>query len=102
MNKLRVIQWTTGKVGTLSTRGILDDPRLELVGVYGNSDEKAGTDAGTLCGRPQTGVQATTDIDALIALLADRRAVERRLVSHQTSQRALGVRRRSLPCRDQG
>ena len=71
MEKLRVVQWTTGKVGKLSMRGILDDPRLELVGVYAYSDEKAGTDAGPLCGRPDTGVLATTDIDALIALGAD-------------------------------
>jgi hypothetical protein len=71
MNKLRVIQWTTGKVGKLSLRGILDDPRLELVGLYAYSDDKAGLDAGVLCGRPDTGVLATTDIDALVALGAD-------------------------------
>lgn len=71
MNKLRVIQWTTGKVGKLSLRGILDDPRLELVGLYAYSDDKAGQDAGALCGRPDTGVVATTDIDALLALGAD-------------------------------
>jgi 2,4-diaminopentanoate dehydrogenase len=71
MEKLRVIQWTTGKVGKLSLRGILDDPRLELVGVYAYSAEKAGTDAGPLCGRPDTGVLATEDIDALLALDAD-------------------------------
>ena len=47
--KLRVIQWTTGKVGKLSLRGILDDPRLELVGVYAYSADKAGSDAGALC-----------------------------------------------------
>jgi len=71
MEKLRVVQWTTGKVGKLSMRGILDDSRLELVGVYAYSDEKAGVDAGPLCGRPDTGGLATTDIDALIALGAD-------------------------------
>lgn len=71
MDKLRVIQWTTGKVGKLTMRGIFDDPRLELVGVYAYSESKAGTDAGTLCGRETTGVRATTDIDALIALDAD-------------------------------
>ncbi|WP_137144133.1 hypothetical protein [Mycolicibacterium sp. CR10] len=71
MDKLRVIQWTTGKVGRLSLRGVLDDPRLELVGVYAYSEDKAGTDAGPLCGRPDTGVLATNDIDALIALDAD-------------------------------
>jgi hypothetical protein len=71
MKKLRVIQWTTGKVGKLALRGILDDPRLELVGVYAHSAEKAGADAGTLCRRPECGVTATTDINALIALKAD-------------------------------
>ncbi|MGW4370061.1 NAD(P)H-dependent amine dehydrogenase family protein [Nocardia takedensis] len=71
MSTLRVIQWTTGKVGKLSLRGILDDPRLELVGVYAYSPEKAGVDAGALCGRPDVGVLATTDIDALLALDAD-------------------------------
>lgn len=71
MNHLRVIQWTTGKVGKLSLRAILDDPRLELAGVYAWSADKAGTDAGTLCGRPPCGVRATQDIDALLALGAD-------------------------------
>ncbi|WP_066468250.1 hypothetical protein [Skermania piniformis] len=71
MRTFRVIQWTTGKVGKLSLRGILDDPRLELAGVYAYSADKVGVDAGTLCGRPETGVSATADIDALLALDAD-------------------------------
>ncbi len=71
MEKLRVIQWTTGKVGRLSLRGIMDDPRLELVGVYAYSDGKVGVDAGQLCGRPDCGVTATNDIDALVSLGAD-------------------------------
>lgn len=71
MDKLRVIQWTTGKVGKLALRGVLDDPRLELAGVFAYSDSKTGTDAGALCGRPDTGVTATNDIDALLALKAD-------------------------------
>jgi len=71
MDRLRVIQWTTGKVGKHSLRAILDDPRLELVGVHAYSAEKAGVDAGTLCGRPECGVKATADVDALIALGAD-------------------------------
>lgn len=70
MDRLRVIQWTTGKVGKLSLRAILD-PRLDLVGVYAYSSDKAGLDAGKLCGRPDCGVLATTDIDALLALKAD-------------------------------
>src|SRR3546814_2561563 len=71
MNKLRVIQWTTGKVGKHSLRAILDDPRLELAGCYAWSEDKKGVDAGELCGRPATGVAATNDIDELIALGAD-------------------------------
>jgi hypothetical protein len=71
MDKLRVIQWNTGKVGKLAMRGVIDDPRLELVGVFCHSPDKVGTDAGELCGRPETGVKATNDLDALIALGAD-------------------------------
>ncbi|MCX7863879.1 MAG: hypothetical protein N2423_02390, partial [Novosphingobium sp.] len=73
MDRLRVIQWTTGKVGKLSMRGVLDDPRMELVGVYAWSQDKLGRDAGELCGRPDTvtGIRATNDIDALIATGAD-------------------------------
>lgn len=69
--KLRVIQWTTGKIGKWSLRAILDDPRLELVGVYAYSDDKRGVDAGQLCGRPDCGVLATNDVEALLALKAD-------------------------------
>ena len=71
MEKLRVIQWTTGKVGKLSLRGIIDDPRLELAGVYSWSPEKSGKDAGELCGRPPCGIAATGDIDELLASEAD-------------------------------
>ncbi|MEU1523819.1 hypothetical protein ABZ413_16625 [Nocardia rhamnosiphila] len=70
-HRYRVVQWTTGKVGTLSLRGILDDPRLDLVGVYAHSENKAGLDAGALCGRPHTGITATREIDALLACGAD-------------------------------
>jgi hypothetical protein len=30
MQKRRIIPWTTGKLGKLSLRGILDDPRLQF------------------------------------------------------------------------
>lgn len=71
MDRLRVIQWTTGKVGRHALRATLDDPRLELVGVYAYSDDKVGVDAGTLCDRPACGVTATNDVEALVALGAD-------------------------------
>ncbi len=70
-DKLRVIQWTTGKVGRLAMRAILDDPRLELVGVFAHSDDKVGVDAGKLCDRPDTGILATNNVDQLLALKAD-------------------------------
>jgi hypothetical protein len=68
---LRVIQWTTGIVGSSSLRAIIDDPRLELVGVYGHSPHKLGHDAGVIAGRHPVGISVTNDIDALIALGAD-------------------------------
>ena len=71
MEALRVIQWTTGKVGKLCLRAVLDDPRLTLAGVYAHSPSKAGADAGALCGRAEVGIRATSDIDALLALHAD-------------------------------
>jgi hypothetical protein len=71
MKRLRVIQWTSGKVGKYSLRAILDDPRLQLVGVYAYGADKVGRDAGELCDRPACGIKATNDIDALLALNAD-------------------------------
>lgn len=69
--RLRVVQWNTGKVGKHTLRAILDDPRLELVGVHAHSRDKAGQDAGALCGRPDCGVKATDDVAALLALRPD-------------------------------
>ena len=55
--RLRVVQWNTGKVGKHTLRAVLDDPRLELVGVFAHSPDKSGRDAGPLCGRPDCGVR---------------------------------------------
>ncbi|WP_226631847.1 hypothetical protein [Novosphingobium profundi] len=71
MAPLKVVQWTTGKVGTCALRAILDDPRLQLVGLYAHSPGKVGEDAGTLCQRPPCGIAATDDVAALIALAPD-------------------------------
>jgi 4-hydroxy-tetrahydrodipicolinate reductase len=69
---LRVIQWTTGNIGTRSLHAILARPDLELVGVYAFGEDKVGRDAAELCGWPSpTGIVATNDIDALIALAPD-------------------------------
>ena len=67
----RVIQWSTGNVGRYALRGIIGHPELELVGLWVHSPQKAGQDAGELCGGEPVGVQATSDADALLALEAD-------------------------------
>jgi hypothetical protein len=67
----RVVQWSTGNVGRHALRQILDHPELELAGVLVHGAGKEGRDAGDLCGRPPTGVRATRDADAVLALDAD-------------------------------
>jgi len=69
---LRVIQWSTGNAGRKALRGILAHPELELVGVHAHAKDKIGRDAAELCGWPEkTGVIATDDAAALLALDAD-------------------------------
>ena len=47
-------------------------PKLELVGLHANAEAKQGKDAGELAGLDvATGVKATNDVDALIALAPD-------------------------------
>ena len=46
----RVIQWGTGNVGLFALRCIIEHPQIELAGVWVHSAEKAGRDAGELCG----------------------------------------------------
>ncbi|HZQ84688.1 MAG TPA: hypothetical protein VFA83_07610 [Acidimicrobiales bacterium] len=67
----RVVQWSTGNVGMLALRTILEHPDLELVGLLVHSPSKAGQDAGTLCGTKPTGVIATNDADEVLALKPD-------------------------------
>ena len=67
----RVVQWTTGNVGTSSVRAIAANPTLELVGCYAWSPEKVGRDVGELCGIEPLDVKATNDIEALLALKPD-------------------------------
>lgn len=67
----RVIQWSTGNVGRHALRLIDRHPELELVGLWVHSASKVGRDAGELGGIRPTGVLATTDAEALLALDAD-------------------------------
>src|SRR5215213_5389021 len=68
----RVIQFSTGNVGRHALRSIIGRPDLELVGVHANGADKVGRDAAELCGlEVPSGVVATDDIDALVAMHAD-------------------------------
>ncbi len=67
----RVIQWATGGVGRASIQGIVSHPELELAGCWVHGEEKDGQDVGTICGMEPLGVEATRDVDALLALEAD-------------------------------
>lgn len=67
----RVIQWATGVVGQTALKHFIENPVIELVGVCVTNPDKVGKDAGDLVGLPATGVFATDDAEALIALDAD-------------------------------
>jgi hypothetical protein len=67
----RVVQWTTGNVGTRSVIAVQANPQLELVGCYAWSPDKVGRDVGELCGLDPIGITATDDVDALLALRPD-------------------------------
>jgi len=67
----RVVQWATGNIGTRSLHGVIEHPGLTLAGLYVYSPDKAGRDAGELCGLGATGVLATRDIEEILALEAD-------------------------------
>jgi 2,4-diaminopentanoate dehydrogenase len=67
----RVVQWTTGNVGKSSVAAIAANPTLELVGCYAWSKDKTGRDVGELVGIESLGVEATNDVDALLALKPD-------------------------------
>jgi hypothetical protein len=67
----RVVVWGTGVVGKMVIAEIVKSPAFELVGVGVSNPEKVGKDAGEICGIDATGVIATDDVDALIALAPD-------------------------------
>ncbi|MBP2452156.1 MULTISPECIES: NAD(P)H-dependent amine dehydrogenase family protein [Mycolicibacterium] len=70
--KRKVIQFSTGNVGEHALRALIGRPDLELVGVHANGTDKVGRDAAELCGlTAPTGITATDDLDALLALHAD-------------------------------
>ncbi len=68
---IRVVQWATGAVGLPQLQELIEHPDYELVGVLVYDPAKAGLDAGTLCGMPDTGVLTTADKETIFALGAD-------------------------------
>ena len=67
----RVIQWATGTVGSAALKYFIENPVIDLVGVYVTNPEKVGKDAGDLVGLPRTGVLATGSADEILAMDAD-------------------------------
>jgi 4-hydroxy-tetrahydrodipicolinate reductase len=65
---IRVIQVSTGNIGTHALRAIIQNPAFELAGLWVHGADKVGRDAGSLAGLPPTGVLATNDLDALLKL----------------------------------
>jgi hypothetical protein len=67
-----VVQFSTGNVGRHALRLIIEHPDLRLVGLHAHGADKIGRDAADLCGLDEpTGIIATDDIDALLALGPD-------------------------------
>ncbi len=67
----RVVQWSTGTIGVRALRAVIEHPLLELAGVYVHGSDKAGRDAGELCGLAPVGVAATNSVDAVLESGAD-------------------------------
>ena len=67
----RVVQWSTGNVGSHALRLIAHHPDLELVGLWVHSPDKVGRDAGELAGIETLGVAATNDVDEILELRPD-------------------------------
>jgi len=58
-------------MGKTCLRGVIDNPQMELVGLYVYSDEKKGLDAGDIARKPKTGVLASNNIEEILAIDAD-------------------------------
>ncbi|MGW5411291.1 NAD(P)H-dependent amine dehydrogenase family protein [Actinomadura geliboluensis] len=69
---IRVLHVATGNVGRIALSQLIEDPRFELAGLVVSNPEKVGRDAGDLAGLDAvTGVAATADLDAALALRPD-------------------------------
>ncbi len=68
---IRLAQLYTGNVGSEIVRRCAGHPHLELVAVMVHSDDKAGTDSGTLVDAEPNGVVTTKSLDQVIAARPD-------------------------------
>ncbi|HZQ32142.1 MAG TPA: dihydrodipicolinate reductase, partial [Mycobacterium sp.] len=66
-----MILWGPGQVGVGALRALIAHPGLDLAGVVVHAEAKEGKDAGALCGMAATGIIASRDIDAALAIDAD-------------------------------
>ncbi|MEE2854492.1 MAG: dihydrodipicolinate reductase [Actinomycetota bacterium] len=71
MAPYRVVQWSTGNIGSRALGVLLDRGDFDVVGVHAFGSDKVGRDVGVLADRTPIGVQATADADALIGLRPD-------------------------------
>ena len=73
---VRVVVWGTGNMGRAAIRAVEAHPGLQLSGVVVSGPEKEGRDAGELAGLGrETGVTATTDVEAALSTLEGGGAV---------------------------
>jgi hypothetical protein len=70
-HEYRVVQWSTGTIGAHALRAVIEHPHMVLAGVYVHGQDKAGRDAGELCGTASTGITATASIDEIVQLTPD-------------------------------
>lgn len=68
---MRVVIWSTGSIGKIAIKSLMERPDIEIVGVWVHSEQKAGRDVGEIMGEGPIGIKATRDVDALIALKPD-------------------------------
>src|SRR5262245_66535778 len=71
-DKKRVVVWGSGFVGSMVIAELVKHRLFELVGVGVSNPEKVGRDVGEICALGQKlGLDATDDVDALLALKPD-------------------------------
>lgn len=89
MAPYRVVQWSTGNIGSRALGVLLDRDDLDVVGVHAFGSDKVGRDAGLLADRPPVGVAATADADALIELAPDCANYMPRVIDYELVLRML-------------